>query len=388
MRLVLAKGSSQYGSLRLHIDQLAAALVALGHEAVVVDVAAEDAAAALTAALSVPTQGLVTFNGMLHDTAASEFVRRRGCVFVSLYVDHPIHHLNRLGDAIDKQALFFLDQTHVAFMAVWGAGRGFGQIGLLPPGANELDEAVDTSDEAFAGRDIPILFTGTYRGAPTPGWRDWPDSPAKQLVGETAERMAADGRLALLDALRATLAARKAKLSAEVVQAIAPVLNVAQQYAEAFQRHAMLTALGEAGVPLQVCGLGWEPLCARYPSFGYLGVGSFEETLHLMRRARIVLNINNGFVAGGHERVFTAMDAGACVFSEASRYYAGAFKEGEEMVTYSTHRLDRAPRQLLGLMDDLPGQIAMARAGHRRAMAEHRWTTRAPKILEAISAAL
>jgi len=388
MRLVLVKGSSQYGSLRLHIDQLAAALAGRGHDTVVIDATANGAGNALNEALSVPTQGLITFNGMLHDTAAGEMVRKAGCVFVSLFVDHPIYHLSRLDDKIAKQALFFLDRTHVEFMAAWGAGRAFKHVALSPPGANELADAVDVSDEAFARRDIPILFTGTYRGPPTQGWRDWPDSPARQLVGGAAERMAADGRLSLLDALRASLAARKAMLSTDLLQAIAPMLHVAQQYAEAYHRHAVLTALGAAGVPIQVSGLGWEPLCAAYPTFSYLGIGSFEETLHLLRRARIVLNINNGFIAGGHERVFTAMCAGACVFSETSQYYAAAFKEGEEMATFSLDRLDRAPGQLLALMADLPAQAAMARAGHHRAMADHRWLARADEIVKAVGSAL
>jgi len=149
----------------------------------------------------------------------------------------------------------------------------------------------------------------------------------------------------------------------------------------------VLTALGAAGVPMQVCGLGWEPLCARYPSFDYIGVGSFEETLHLLRRARIALNANNGFVAGGHERVFTAMCAGACLFSEASQYYASAFRDGEEMAVFSLNDLDRAASRLAALMDDLPSQTAIARAGHRRATAGHRWSARAAEIVKAVSAA-
>ena len=44
---------------------------------------------------------------------------------------------------------------------------GFAQLAFCPPGANELPDAADLSDAAFAARDIPAMFTGTYRGAPT-----------------------------------------------------------------------------------------------------------------------------------------------------------------------------------------------------------------------------
>jgi hypothetical protein len=195
--------------------------------------------------------------------------------------------------------------------------------------------------------------------------------------------------------LRAATVARKARLSAELLESICLLLSSAQQYAEAFHRQAVLTAFGEAGVPVEVHGIGWAPLCERYPSFRHAGEGSFQETLHLLRRARLVLNINNGFVAGGHERVFTAMSAGAAVFSESSRYYDDAFTEadaparpghGGEIATYSIRRPERAAGQLKALLADLPAQTAMARAGYERAKAEHGWTARAARMMKVIEA--
>ncbi len=387
MRVVLVKGHSQYGSLRLHIDQLAAALTGLGHEAVVVDLTAEETLMPLITALTTPTDCLFAFNGVACEFAAKDFVRDLGCVYACLYVDHPVHHLARLDHPINKQVLFFLDRTHVQFVANWAAGRSFAQLGFLPPGANTLPAPVDVSDEAFAARDIPLLFTGTYRGAPPRAWETWPDSPARTLVAETARRMAADGRLALLDALRAELAGRNLRLSPDLMAGLAPLLAAAQAHAEAHHRNAVLMALGEAGVPMEVHGNGWEPLAARYPSIRHAGEGSFEETLGLARRARIILNINNGFVAGGHERVFTAMSAGAAVFSEASRYYEGAFKDGREIATFAINRPADAATKLKTLMADIPAQAALARAGHHRAVAEHSWTERAAVLMKAVQAA-
>ncbi len=386
MKVVLAKGSSQYGSLRLHIDQLAAALKDRGHDAEVVDMVGEHGLTPLLEALSGRPDCFFTFNSMAHEIAAQPYMREIGCVFAGLQVDHPVHDLARLESPIERRVLFFLDRSHIAFVEAWAGPGAMAHAGLMPPGANELDEPVDVSDEAFERRDIPLLFTGTYRGPPTAAWADWPDSAGKTLVAETAARMASDGQLPLLDALRGVLIAHRIAFSQDLLRSIAPVLSVAQLYAEAHHRHAVLTALGEGGVPIQVHGAGWEPLRQRYPSIRHAGVGSFEETLHLLRRARIVLNINNGFVAGGHERVFTAMCAGAAVFSESSRYYADAFKQGEEMASFSLRQLDRTPGQLISLMSDLPAQAAMARAGHARAMAEHRWSARAEELVRVVEA--
>lgn len=389
MRFVLYKGQSQYGSLRLHITQLAEALGRQGHDVRTVDLMDEGGRAALDAALADPPDAFVGIGGVGADAAneAGSVYDQLGCVYASLYVDHPVHHVPRITAKIRRHVAFFLDRSHVQFVAGWPKAKGLSYLGFLPPGANELPEPVDTSDEAFSRRDIPLLFTGTYRGAPRPGWLEWEASPARDIAGEVAERMVADGRLPVLEALKASLADRGAALSPDLFDEFVPLLQAPQAFAEAWHRDALLHALGRAGAPLHVYGNGWEPLAAAYPSFAYGGVGSFEETLHLLRRARLVLNTNNGFVAGGHERVFTALCAGAAVFSDASRYYADAFKEGREIVTFAWNRLDAAPGQLLELMADTPALAAIARAGHKKAVAEHRWSDRAAKLVKAIKQA-
>ena len=388
MRFVLAKGQSQYGSLRLHVDQMAAALQGLGHEVEVIDLMRPEGVAPLLMALSRPTDCYFTFNGVACEVAidGARF-ERPPFLYASMHVDHPVHHLPRIASKISRHAIFFLDRSHVQFLIAWAAGapheRRFSHIGFLPPGGNSLDQAPDLSDEAFADRDIDLMFTGTYRGAPQPSWAGWEDSAAKTLVGETAERMLANGQLALLDAVRATLAHRKIRMSADLFEGLAPLLTAVQMFIEAAQRHVLLTQLGEAGVPLQLYGAGWEALCALYPSFRHGGVGSFEETLALLRRARLVLNANNGFVAGGHERVFTAMLGGAAVLSDSSRYYSDAFS-GKELATYGWDRLDRVPDQIATLLSDPAGLAAQARAGAQKAAAEHSWTARAQALIKAI----
>ncbi|MBU1375171.1 MAG: glycosyltransferase [Alphaproteobacteria bacterium] len=385
MRFVLIKGQSQYGSLRLHIDQFAEALRQQGHEVRVVDMMA-GGQAELNETTTNPPDCYFAIGGVAggYSNAAGSIYDQLGVVYATLHVDHPVHQIERVTTKIRKHAAFFLDRTHVQFVSAWPAAKGLAHLGFMPPGANELPEPVDTSDEAFARRDIPLLFTGTYRGPPQAAWASWDDSPAKAIVGEIAGRMADDARLPVLDALKASLADRGGTLSGDLFDQFVPLLQPPQAFAEAFHRDRLLHALGRAGVPMHVYGNGWEPLVAQYPSFTYGGVGSFEETLHLLRRARLVLNTNNGFVSGGHERVFTAMCAGAAVFSDASKYYADAFKEGREIATFDWRKLDAAPAQLLALMDDTPALAAMARAGHKRAMAEHRWSDRAARVVKAV----
>ena len=390
MRFILYKGQGQYGSLRLHIDQLAAALVGLGHEAQVIDLTAPDALAQVEATYPAPPDCYFGISGIGSDVMVDgvSAYDRLGRPYASLYVDHPVHHQGRLATPIARNIAFFLDRTHVQFMTTWSKGRGFAQLGFMPPGANELPEPPDLSDAAFAARDIPLLFTGTYRGPPTMPWRQEADSPARTVLEAMAELMAADARLPLLDALRGALAARfKADLTPQLLDDFLPLLSQPQYFAEAYHRDRLLRALGEAGTPLTVYGSGWEPLAADYPAWTYGGVGSFEETLSLLRRTRLVLNTNNGFVQGGHERVFTAMAGGAAVISDDNRYYQEAFRPGREIALFPWAKLDKVPGQIEALLGDESALAAMARAGAKRTLADHRWTTRAARLVKAVKQA-
>lgn len=390
MRFALIKGQSQYGSLRLHIDQLGQALGEIGHEAVVVDMVADDRQEQLNAALLSGPDCVFGFSGVGVDLKGEmgsiyDFL---GVVYASIYVDNPVHHLTRLQTPVRRNVALFLDRSHVQFVNASPLARNFGQLGFLPPGANELPDPPDLSDEAFARRDIPLMFTGTYRGEPQAPWRQWPESPARTVAEAITERMVGDARLPVLDALRQVLKQMGAELTPQLFTDIAPLLSGPQFFAEAYHRDVLLHALGRAGLPLHIWGNGWAPLAERYPGFVYGGVGSFAETLHTLRRARVVLNVNNGFVAGGHERVFTAMCAGAAVFSDANRYYEEAFKDGREIVTFPWPKLANAADLLGGLVEDQARAASVARAGARRAQAEHRWTDRAGRLVKAVKAAM
>jgi hypothetical protein len=383
MRFLLLKGQSQYGSLRLHIDQLAGALRALGEDVRVIDLMHPLGTAAFVRAAVVDGADCVfAFSGVFGQEYGAVY-KKLGITYASLYVDNPVHHLPRLAPPESQYVAFFLDRTHQAFMQAMDEQGAFSHLGFLPPGANTLAAPVDVSREAYGERDIPILFSGTYRGAPERTWLDMPAAVCN-LLNAVAERMVADGSLWVGAALRDALEAGGITLTPEFLRSVAPALSRVQLFAEAYHRNAFLDVVGPAGVAIQTVGKGWGPLCDRYPSFSYLGEGSFEETLALLRRTRVVVNVNNGFVSGGHERVFAAMAAGAAVFSERSFFYDEVFIDGEDMVTFTTPVQPEVAGRLQHLAGDLDFGARIAANGYAKTRAHHMWTNRAAEIVEVV----
>jgi hypothetical protein len=238
--------------------------------------------------------------------------------------------------------------------------------------------------ESFDDRDIDLLFTGTFRGEAERPWRSWPEGPSRAIVDDIADRMAAQGDLPIREALVQALQAFGAEPTAQRLSNFLPVLHLPQRFAETYLRGAFVRTLGQADMPVTIYGEGWAPVAERFSSFDYRGPGSFAETQSLLPRTRIVLNTNNGFVAGGHERVFTAMGAGAHVFSDASAFYARAFVEGREISTFPWSDLAQAPARLEQLLADRQGLAARADAGRARVLAEHSWANRVDGLLAAV----
>ncbi|MFN3523960.1 MAG: glycosyltransferase [Phenylobacterium sp.] len=388
MRIVLYKGQSQYGSLRLHADQLAQALAELGHEASIVDLLAPDANDRLKATFDSRPDAYLGFGGVGVDIQSNgvSIYDLLGAAFASVHVDHPVHHIARLSARVGRHAAFFLDRSHVEFVRAWPGGRSLAAVAFMPPGANELAEPADTSDAAFAARDIGLLFTGTYRGEPGAPWRAQPEGAVRTIMEDVAQRMRADATLPILKALDAALRhVINAPLTEDLLGKFAPVLSQPQLYAEAWHRNALVEVLGAAGAPMTVYGKGWGALAERFPSLAWGGEGSFEQTLSLLRRARLVLNTNNGFVDGGHERVFTAMCGGAAVISDANPWYAEAFAPAE-LSTFEWRAMDAVPAQIEALLADPAALAAQARAGAAKALAGHTWRARAQTLVQTLSA--
>lgn len=387
VRIGLLKGGGQYGALRLHADQLASAFTGLGHEATLFDLTTPTGRDAVLTNLAAPPDVYLSLAGMAVDLKTPDgasLYDRLGATFVQIHVDHPAHARDRLTVALKRNYAFFLDRSHVEFVQGWPEAQHLTKAAFLPPGANELPALVDTSASAFAERDIPLLFTGTYRGEPLAPWRSQPAGGFRNLLESIAERMTADATVSLLTAVREALAQIGTELTPALLSKFVPVLGDIQLFTEAYHRDRLLQVLGLAGVDLHVYGRGWEPLVARHRSFTFGGVGSFEETLRLVRRARLVLNTNNGFVEGGHERVFAAMAGGAAVLSDESSYYSEAFRVGEEIATFAWQDIETAPDLITALQSDVGRLAALARAGRARVLADHTWTARAARIIQVL----
>lgn len=381
--IILLKGQSQYGALRLHIDQLAKALRARGQEVFVFD-HAQDNSERLIAALNAGCRAIVSFNGIGLDMRIDDrpFYDVVGVPLATLIIDHPAHHFQRLASAGRRVAVNVLDRSHLVWLSdVFGPDR-FQITGLLPPGGNIETPPEDRDVDSFiARRDIALLFTGTYRGVPERPWASLGSAFVRRVMDGAADLCLAEDMLPVEEAMTRALAALDVEVFGETRRQLWRLAAALTDYVHGLRRHQALSVIGAAGLPLGIYGRNWDPYLEAHPHVAYGGEGSFEETLHHLQRTRICLNTNTNFVAGAHERVFAAQRAGAAVCTDASRYYDDHYRDGADILLYRWTRLAALPGLLGGWLDDPERLARLALAGRAVAEAHHGWESRADTLL-------
>ncbi len=374
----LFKGQSQYGSLRTHVDQLAGALEARGTRVTILDFQQDGFMARLQDSLrATPPPGLfISFNCVGADLRVGErsLYEALGVDHLSLNVDHPIYQWERL-QATDGRRLIpcFLDHSHLRYLSRRVDLDRYPTVGFLPPGASTASPSA--SPPAFSWgpeRDIPVLFTGTFRGLPE---RSWPrdGSLASRIIDATVERVLGSDGVAAHEAMDAALADLGLEATRDRLAGLMGPMHTVLNHCAAVHRHAIITALCEAQVPLVVYGNGWEPLAARYPSIDWRGEGSWAETLALLPRTRIVLSTNNEFFEGAHERVFAAQAHGAAVLSETSSVYTERYRDGHDILLFRWSEVASAAARVKALLADDLRLSTIAAAGHAATCAQHTW---------------
>jgi hypothetical protein len=386
---LLLKGVSTYEATTLFIDEAAAAFRRRGMQAKIVDLGPPaDELAYLAQTVGGERFDVVFSVGLfaeLRDDQGRDISQIVGAPLVVQYVDYPLSHYNRLNGTADATALLVVDPTHVdALRSVYGPER-FRHVAFSPHGA--VGEPFETEPDAGAfadGRPIPILFPGTFYKPGPPLWAGL--DRASQRVFEAAVEIALTTEFTpALEAFDVALERHGGHLVESARAALRINAFAVHEQVRQHRRLQILEAADKAGLPIHLVGAGYDSDLHRFQSITHVGEGPLRNVAHLMRRARVVLNVNANFGQGSHERPLSAMLAGAVAATDYSRFYAQAFA-ADQIVQFRWTSLAADLDALGELLENPEALFAIASKGHARSVAEHRWDNRVDAILEAARA--
>lgn len=364
---------------------LQAALTALGHEAEVLDlspetVTPEAAPAALVAALEATRYDAAVsfssfFGGVTLEDGRSVF-DTLGVTFVGWHLDHPIYARQSLAAVPRNRCAVYAHPDHLRYAQAAGVP---GRAAVMPPGG----DSPPGEPRPYASREWPVLVAATWTGEPEPLWEEYEEGPAKRLLRGLADRLMSAREPSVLDAFQDASAKLKLGMRMGADPAFDEVLRKffcdALTYVRRADRLAAIRTLADAGVPLALCGEGWEEPLGRRPNVTFLGRVPFDQTPDLYGSARVVLNLNAA--NGGSERAISAALAGAAVVSDYGRPLDQLLGAGDGVAFFNRAKPATAAGVARRLLDTVDGERTAAR-GREKVLRSGLWTHRAQQLAE------
>jgi hypothetical protein len=390
MKILLIKAMAEAHPYSQFANELHGAFQELGHETSISDqsVYAADGVAPthhLAAELQEGRYEAVlsfsSFFGSVQLQNGQSLFDALGVKFLGWQLDHPIYAPQSLTRALQGRYAIYSNRNHQRFaQAVKLPGRG---LTMLPGGS-----PLATPPKDYRTRDWPILVAATYRGEPQRLWDPVGDSPGKRLLTGVIDRLVGDREASLIDAFNET--SSKLRLGAQLGQDPAfdeqmrSFLCEPLTYVRNCDRINIIRALVDAGLPITICGSGWQDLLGQRNNVTYVGPVPFGDMSALYSNAQVVVNLNAG--NGACERAIYAALAGAAVVSDFSASLDSLLGGGQGVAFFNRAKPETIARVAAGLIESGRGET-MAQRGQEQIVRSGLWRHRAEQLTDFLRAA-
>lgn len=258
---------------------------------------------------------------------------------------------------------------------------------LLPPaGAEQKEKSNAKEKEENEERPLGLTFIGT--------WYDYRERLAFIRNTKGTERYLANRFLLIMKknpALRAEEAFAQALLYYGIELDDAAFKQVLFEMKQVcfcimtYYREKVVKSLLDAGIELHVYGESWEksPLAA-YTNLICHPQVTVEESLSILQKSKMSLNIMSWHKGGFTERIANTLLNGAVAVSDTSWYLEEHFADGKNIVLFDLREPEKLAERILYLQKQEAERKRIAAAGYNLALKEHTWNVRAGELLRLI----
>lgn len=295
----------------------------------------------------------------------------------NLILDHPIWLKNQLMHVPDSYYVLTHDRNYADFIR-----RYYPQVAgtfLFPPGGCAWSDQKPAPERCY-----DVVFIGTYG-----------DYRSKCEVMHQSRREVRFLANHFLFHMRtntedtAEAAFYRALRDYELTYTDAEFLDVFFEFRSVIQcvmyyyREKVIRTLLEQGIAVDVWGTSWRN--APFADHPYLTIHEDvtpKESLMVLAKAKIGLNIMAWHKGGFTERMANTMMQGAVLVTDRTSYQEYGLTAGRECVMFSLRELKHLPGQIREFLTDEKRRTAIAEAGRQYAQAHHSWDSRARQLLD------
>lgn len=380
--IVLFNTNGSYGTPKRFLHELGEAFKALGKTPVLLDLESSQSPACLKKLFNEPREFVFSFNGYslffkLDDKTLHEAL---GVPLVAMCIDNPSRFRSRFSQKVQDLIVTCVDSVLVESM-----GKKLppsGAVELLFHGACDLVEEPYVEQE----RNIDVLFAGSYWDPDLflALWKEF--SPRQQLLlSDITSYVLSHSGVSIEQAWQKVMLAQPNLSDFYPYIVDLRLLQLAEYYVGSIRRRDCLNMLADAGISVMLYGRGWEahPAAKRHHLCGEV---TFPDLMRLMRRTKVVLNIQPPFTVGSHERPLTAMLQKAAVISDGNAFFEQQFESGKHLLFYDWNHLPNLCDQIVHLLQNSDERASLGESAHEEVRSKHLWQHRAEQILKIVDA--
>ena len=297
----------------------------------------------------------------------------------NIVLDHPFWLKKQLTHVPAKYYVLTHDENYKEFVDTY-----YPEVSgccLFPPGG-----ILQTKGISLTERRYDVCFIGTYG--------DYREKCKLISRSERGIRFIANRLLLCLrkdPSLTAESALKKAldyyniSLSQEQFLEMMYRMGTVIQCIMYYYREKTVRVLAEAGIRIDVWGDSWkQSILSAFPQVTIHGDVNWQESLEILEKSKISLNVMAWHKAGFTERMANSMLAGAVLLTDETFYHRDEFSDGRECKMFSLKALEVLPEIVSGLLQDDAKRNTIARNGYIYAKKNHTWDVRADEMLSII----
>lgn len=302
----------------------------------------------------------------------------------NMIFDHPIMMKSHLEHGPKNYYLLIHDRNYCDFSKKYY--HNIIQCMYFPP-AGKLPDVTASSAFERISKEYDVSFVGSYTNyrALLPEIYAF-DASCRFLAARFMLRMKRCPNETAEQSLSSVLEACALKLEREEFLTLFYKMRYTYICIMSYYREKIIRAILDAGIEIHVYGATWK--CAPFADHPCLRRHlelSMEESMQVMQRSKITLNIMSWHKDGITERVLNGMLCQTAVVSDWSRRLEEEFMDGEEIVLFDLNQIERLPGIIENLLKDEERLQKISVNGYHKAAGRHLWKHRAEQFLKWIN---
>ncbi|MGY2572188.1 hypothetical protein [Vibrio sp. C8] len=374
-KIVVLKGSSQFGALRTFADEIVKGFEELSCQCTVLDLLKETDELNNNLDKIEECDFIFTFNGVaVASQSFTQYLNSQKKTVINFYVDHPYYHEERICSGLEHCINIFVCKSQLT-SAKYISKIEKDLVAYIPHGGlKSLDFLPGKSQ--YESRQNRILFSGSSNL--TDADRPWSNErPSDRVCDEVYEQMLLG--LGFEDAF--DVAENKVGLSFHNREHNLNLRRIVfanvVPYMRARNRFETVKQLVQSGVPVDIYGdENWTSI-AKVLGVNYKGMLPMEELVSRFKDYKFVVNDFCAHPYGSHERISNVMLNGAYLISYESEFLKNFPSEG--YLSFNAENMNTLSERIKNLSG---AELFNATLDNFKLAGEHQWYKRSKDIVD------